>query len=161
MENIQEQTIRGYQLHELLAQGGMGEVYRATQTVVGREVVIKKILPKYANQPEFIRRFEAEAIVAAHDPQAVHGQAHADGYVPQVRQVDLIAGCVPAARLAVNIDIDLRAQEGAVIPLLRIDRLVALLDYILRKLLFEEALAVLHDVLLRPFVDRIPLRDVV
>lgn len=43
----------------------MGEVYRATQTVVGREVVIKKILPKYANQPEFIRRFEAEAKLVA------------------------------------------------------------------------------------------------
>lgn len=65
MENIQEETIRGYQLHELLAQGGMGEVYRATQTIVGREVVIKKILPKYANQPEFIRRFEAEAKLVA------------------------------------------------------------------------------------------------
>jgi len=65
MENIQEQNIRGYQLHEMLAQGGMGEVYRATQTVVGREVVIKKILPKYANQPEFIRRFEAEAKLVA------------------------------------------------------------------------------------------------
>jgi len=65
MDNIQEQTIRGYQLHELLAQGGMGEVYRATQTIVGREVVIKKILPKFANQPEFIRRFEAEAKLVA------------------------------------------------------------------------------------------------
>lgn len=65
MENIQQQNIRGYELHELLAQGGMGEVYRATQTVVGREVVIKKILPKYANQPEFIRRFEAEAKLVA------------------------------------------------------------------------------------------------
>ncbi|PJF20519.1 MAG: serine/threonine protein kinase, partial [Phototrophicales bacterium] len=65
MENIEKQTIRGYELHELLAQGGMGEVYRATQTVVGREVVIKKILPKYANQPEFIRRFEAEAKLVA------------------------------------------------------------------------------------------------
>ena len=65
MEHIEEQTIRGYQLHELLAQGGMGEVYRATQTIVGREVVIKKILPKFANQPEFIRRFEAEAKLVA------------------------------------------------------------------------------------------------
>jgi WD40 repeat protein/serine/threonine protein kinase len=65
MENIKEKTIRGYQLHELLAQGGMGEVYRATQTIVGREVVIKKILPKYASQPEFIRRFEAEAKLVA------------------------------------------------------------------------------------------------
>ena len=65
MENIEEKTIRGYQLHELLAQGGMGEVYRATQTIVGREVVIKKILPKFANQPEFIRRFEAEAKLVA------------------------------------------------------------------------------------------------
>ena len=65
MDKIQEQTIRGYELHDLLAVGGMGEVYRATQTIVGREVVIKKILPKYANQPEFIRRFEAEAKLVA------------------------------------------------------------------------------------------------
>jgi WD40 repeat protein/serine/threonine protein kinase len=59
------QTIRGYELHEQIGEGGFGAVYRASQAVVGREVVIKIILPHFANQPEFIRRFEAEAQLVA------------------------------------------------------------------------------------------------
>jgi serine/threonine protein kinase len=46
-----------------VAAGGFGAVYGAKQSsAFGREVAIKVILPKYANQPEFIRRFEAELI---------------------------------------------------------------------------------------------------
>ena len=40
-------------------------VYRAHQSVVTRDVAIKVVSPKYANQPEFIRRFESEAQVVA------------------------------------------------------------------------------------------------
>jgi WD40 repeat protein/serine/threonine protein kinase len=65
MDDLIGQSIRGYELHELVGEGGFGAVYRATQTVVGREVVIKIILPHFANQPEFIRRFEAEAQLVA------------------------------------------------------------------------------------------------
>jgi serine/threonine protein kinase len=65
VEDLSGKTIRGYELHELIGVGGFGAVYRATQTVVGREVVIKIILPQYASQPEFIRRFEAEAKLVA------------------------------------------------------------------------------------------------
>jgi serine/threonine protein kinase/WD40 repeat protein len=65
MDNLSGQVIRGYELHELIGEGGFGAVYRATQTVVDREVAIKIILPQYANQPEFIRRFEAEAKTVA------------------------------------------------------------------------------------------------
>jgi serine/threonine protein kinase len=65
MDNLSGQVIRGYELHELIGAGGFGAVYRATQTVVDREVAIKIILPQYANQPEFIRRFEAEAKTVA------------------------------------------------------------------------------------------------
>lgn len=57
--------IKSYQIDSLLGEGGYGVVYRASQTVVAREVAIKVILPRYANSPEFIRRFESEAQVIA------------------------------------------------------------------------------------------------
>lgn len=40
-------------------------VFRAVQTGVNREVAVKVIQPQYANQPDFIRRFEAEAQLIA------------------------------------------------------------------------------------------------
>lgn len=58
-------TIKGYEFEDLLGQGGFGVVYRAHQSAVLREVAIKFVLPKYANQPDFIRRFESEAQVVA------------------------------------------------------------------------------------------------
>ncbi|MBI5927671.1 MAG: protein kinase [Chloroflexi bacterium] len=65
MDNLSGQTIKGYELQERIGQGGFGAVYRAYQTLVKREVAIKIILPQYANHPDFIRRFEAEAQLVA------------------------------------------------------------------------------------------------
>lgn len=58
-------TIKSYDVETLIGEGGYGVVYRAKQHAVNREVAMKVILPKYANSPEFIRRFEAEAQVVA------------------------------------------------------------------------------------------------
>ena len=58
-------SIRGYELRERIGAGGFGEVYRAYQPSVGREVAIKVILPEHANHPDFIRRFETEAQLVA------------------------------------------------------------------------------------------------
>jgi len=58
-------AVHGFQLAERIGTGGYGAVYRATQSTVDREVAIKIILPKYADRPEFIRRFEAEAQLVA------------------------------------------------------------------------------------------------
>lgn len=63
--DLSGQTIKGYELRELIGQGGFGAVYRAYQAAVEREVAIKIILPEHANNPEFIRRFESEARVIA------------------------------------------------------------------------------------------------
>lgn len=54
-------SARGYQLLEQLSTDDLGEVLLAFQPVVGREVVIKIIHARYANRPDFIRRFAAEA----------------------------------------------------------------------------------------------------
>lgn len=64
-EDLSGRAIRGYALGERLGNGGMGAVYRAIQPLVEREVAIKIILPRYANHPDFIRRFEAEAQLVA------------------------------------------------------------------------------------------------
>jgi len=59
------QEVRGYRFESLIAQGGFGQVYRAFQPVVERRVAIKVILPQYASQPNFVRRFELEAQLVA------------------------------------------------------------------------------------------------
>ena len=65
MTSLEGQTIKGYELIDRLGGGGFGEVYRAQQSLLKREVAIKVILPQHANQPEFIRRFEIEAELVA------------------------------------------------------------------------------------------------
>jgi len=64
-EDLSGRAIRGYELGKRLNVGGFGAVYEAVQTTVERDVAVKIILPKYANHPEFIRRFEVEAQLVA------------------------------------------------------------------------------------------------
>src|ERR1700728_1196184 len=55
----------GYEVLGLLGSGGMGEVYRARDPVLRREVAIK-VLPSFVSQdPDRLRRFEQEAQAAA------------------------------------------------------------------------------------------------
>src|SRR5262245_18868835 len=65
MENLSGTVIKGYELLERIGAGGFGAVYKANQSTVGREVAVKIILPHFANQPDFIRRFESEAQLVA------------------------------------------------------------------------------------------------
>jgi WD40 repeat protein/serine/threonine protein kinase len=59
------EPLRGYRLLEQVGAGSFGAVHRAFQPQVGREVAIKTIHARFANDPEFIRRFEAEAQLIA------------------------------------------------------------------------------------------------
>ncbi|GAB3198316.1 hypothetical protein GCM10027062_12200 [Nocardioides hungaricus] len=52
---------RRYRLERRLATGGMGEVWRATDTTLGREVAVKLLKQEYADDPSFRARFEVEA----------------------------------------------------------------------------------------------------
>lgn len=58
-------SVRGYRLEDRLGEGSLGTIYRAAQPQVGRDVAIKVIKPEYANDPQFVRRFETEAQLVA------------------------------------------------------------------------------------------------
>src|SRR5437660_5743457 len=53
-----------YEILELLGQGGMGAVYKARDTELGRLVAIKLIRADLASNPEIIKRFKQELILA-------------------------------------------------------------------------------------------------
>jgi WD40 repeat protein/serine/threonine protein kinase len=65
MDDLSGQALKGYELRDCIGIGGFGAVYRAYQPIIDREVAIKVILPIYASQPGFIRKFEAEARIVA------------------------------------------------------------------------------------------------
>ena len=91
-----------YQVHERIGVGGMGEVYRARDTKLGRDVAIK-ILPRlFTSDPDRLARFEREARVLAslNHPHigAIYGLEDADGVRALV--LELVDGETLADRIA-------------------------------------------------------------
>ena len=75
--------IHSYEIVTLLGAGGMGEVYRARDTKLGREVAIKVLPELFAADPDRLMRFEREAraLAALNHPRIaqIHGLEEADG----------------------------------------------------------------------------------
>jgi eukaryotic-like serine/threonine-protein kinase len=59
------QLVGHYRILEKIGSGGMGEVYRARDERLGRDVALKLIRPASSNNPDHLRRFEQEARAAA------------------------------------------------------------------------------------------------
>ena len=59
------QTLAHYEIGALLGKGGMGEVFRAKDTKLGREVAIKVLPEAFSQDEERLRRFRREAKVLA------------------------------------------------------------------------------------------------
>src|SRR5437867_4478184 len=54
-----------YEISTPLGAGGMGEVYQATDTKLGRQVALKVLPPALAADPQYMARFHREAQVLA------------------------------------------------------------------------------------------------
>ena len=76
-------TLSHYRINVAIGAGGMGEVYRATDSKLGRDVALKVLPPNVAGDPERLARFqrEARAVAALNHPHIVtiHSVEEADG----------------------------------------------------------------------------------
>jgi Tol biopolymer transport system component len=78
-----DRTLSHYRVTAALGAGGMGEVYRATDTTLGRDVAIKVLPSEVAGDPERLARFrrEAQLLAALNHPNiaAIYGLEEANG----------------------------------------------------------------------------------
>src|SRR5512135_3326535 len=66
------QELGPYRLMEKIGSGTTASVYRAEQTSLGRQVVLKVLYPHLSEDPRFLQRFQTEArAVAALDHENV------------------------------------------------------------------------------------------
>ena len=95
-------AIAAYRILEKLGAGGMGEVYRATDTKLQREVAIKVLAPDFANDRAWLSRFQREARVLAslNHPHiaAVYGLEESNGV--RAIAMELVEGPTLAERNA-------------------------------------------------------------
>jgi serine/threonine-protein kinase len=91
-----------YRVVEKIGAGGMGDVYRATDTKLGRDVAIKILSGAFADAPERLARFEREArlLAALNHPNiaTLHG-FEKDGDT-QFLVMELVSGSTLAERIA-------------------------------------------------------------
>ena len=91
-----------YEVLGLLGAGGMGEVYRARDMRLGRDIALKILPPLFTSDPERLGRFEREARVLAslNHPNiaAIHGLEDSDGLRALI--LELVDGETLADRIA-------------------------------------------------------------
>ena len=84
--NLTGQTLGPYDIHALIAEGGMAQVYRATHRFLNREVALKVLFPAMTTDSEFVERFRREGqhtaqlqhphIVPVYDAGILEGQLY-------------------------------------------------------------------------------------
>jgi tRNA A-37 threonylcarbamoyl transferase component Bud32 len=76
-------TLLHYRLVDKIGEGGMGVVWKAVDTTLGRDVAIKFLPPLFSEDPDRLARFEREArlLASLNHPNiaTVHGLHEADG----------------------------------------------------------------------------------
>jgi serine/threonine-protein kinase len=97
-----EKSLGHYRIVEKIGSGGMGDVYRATDSKLGRDVAIKVLSGAFADAPERLARFEREArlLAALNHPNiaTLHG-FEKDGDT-HFLVMELVSGSTLAERIA-------------------------------------------------------------
>jgi eukaryotic-like serine/threonine-protein kinase len=101
-KNLEGRQIGSYQIETWIGAGGMGEVYRARDTKLNRNVAIKFLLPAVAHDPDRLARFsrEAQLLASLNHPHIaqIYGLEEADGLHALV--MELIEGPTVSERIA-------------------------------------------------------------
>jgi serine/threonine protein kinase/Tol biopolymer transport system component len=101
IHNLSGRTLAHYRVFEMLGRGGMGEVYRARDTKLGRDVALKVLPEEFAQDADRVARFEREAQVLAslNHPNiaAIYGVEEANGIRALV--MELVEGPTLAERI--------------------------------------------------------------
>ena len=96
------QTVSHYKITSKLGEGGMGEVYRAEDTTLKREVAIKILPEQFTQDDERLARFQREAqlLASLNHPNiaAIYGLERADGV--RFLVLELVEGETLAERLS-------------------------------------------------------------
>src|SRR6188474_1155643 len=91
-----------YEILSALGAGGMGEVYRARDTKLNRDVAIKVLPDLFANDPERLARFhrEAQVLAALNHPNIAHIHGFEDSNGIHALVMELVDGPTLAERIA-------------------------------------------------------------
>ena len=65
LRSLLNQRLGRYLIKALLGRGGMAAVYRATDTILQRDIALKILYPQYSDDASLIERFKREAVTAA------------------------------------------------------------------------------------------------
>jgi Tol biopolymer transport system component len=102
MTSLIGRTLAHYRITAAIGAGGMGEVYRATDTKLGRDVALKILPDAFAHDADRLARFRREAQVLASlnhsDIAQIYGLEEADGRHALV--MELVEGPTLADRIA-------------------------------------------------------------
>jgi len=110
-QDLEGQWLGCYQIAARIGTGGMGEVYRARDTKLNRDVAVKVLLPAVADDPDRLVRFSREARILAslnhpHIAQ-IHGIEDAGGHHALI--MELVEGATLADRIGESA---LTVEEG-------------------------------------------------
>ena len=158
------QRIGRYKILSLLGKGGMGEVYLAQESKLGRNVALKLLPASFTKDQERVRRFEQEAraasalnhpnILTVHDIEEVDGlhfivTEYVEGETLRDHIADRKLQLIEALDLAIQVASALSAAHQAGIVhrdikpeniMLRRDGYVKVLDFGVAKLIEREAI---------------------
>ena len=93
-----------YEIAGMIGSGGMGEVYRARDTKLGRDVAIKVLPEVFAHDPQRLARFQREAklLASLNHPNIAHIYGLEESAGSSYLVMELVEGPTLAERIALG-----------------------------------------------------------